>query len=70
MLVTDLGGRFTEITGNDVAGALLEFAATENATQLVVARSGRGRLHRLLRGSTLDDILRRAEAIDVHVIAP
>jgi two-component system sensor histidine kinase KdpD len=68
-LVADLGGSFTEITGGEVPSALLAFAAAENATQLVVAGSRHSRLHQWLRGSMLNEILRRAGPIDVHVIA-
>ncbi|MFJ9367099.1 DUF4118 domain-containing protein [Nocardia sp. NPDC101769] len=68
-LTADLGGSFTEITGNDVPSALLAFAATENATQLVLARSRRGWLRRWLHGSITYEVLRRAGPIDVHIIA-
>ena len=38
-LLEEMGGRFVEIAGADVADALVRFAISENATQLL-ARSG------------------------------
>ena len=49
-LVEDLGGSYHSVVGDDVATALVEFARAENATQLVLGTSRRGRLERFLTG--------------------
>ena len=43
-LVASLGGTFQEVPGDDVAEALLRFARAQNATQIVLGASRRGRL--------------------------
>lgn len=68
-LIMDLGGDYHQMRGPDVAEAIVEFAASHHATQLVVGASRRNRWDRLLRGSVIEDILRRAGPIDVHVIS-
>ena len=68
-LVTEVGGAYREVSGDDVAGALLRFAKSENATQLVVGASGQSRWNEVVRGSVINDILRASGTLDVHVIA-
>jgi two-component system, OmpR family, sensor histidine kinase KdpD len=67
-LLADLKGTYTEITGADVPSALLNFAAAENATQLLLARSGHRRVYQFAHGSVTSEVIRRAGPIDVHVI--
>jgi two-component system sensor histidine kinase KdpD len=67
-LLEDLGGTYHEIVGSDVAPALTGFARSEEATQLVLGASGRSRWAELLRGSVINEVLRHADGIDVHVI--
>jgi len=68
-LLDELGGRYTEVTGVDVAESLVDFARAENASQLVVGASARSRLAELTRGSVINRIVRDAAPIDVHVIS-
>jgi two-component system, OmpR family, sensor histidine kinase KdpD len=68
-LVAELGGTYTELTGADVASALLGFAAAENVTQLLLAQSQRGWLRELTHGSVIYEVIRRAGPVDVHVIS-
>jgi two-component system sensor histidine kinase KdpD len=68
-LVHDLGGSYHELAGADVAGSLVAFADAERATQLVLGTSGRSRLTRLRSGSIIDEVIRRAGRVDVHVIS-
>ena len=67
-LTEDLGGTFHTVVGDDVASAVLEFARSVNGSQVVVGASRRGRLSRVLRPSTVDDIVRESGDIDVHVV--
>jgi two-component system sensor histidine kinase KdpD len=69
-LVASLGGSFQQVPGDDVAETLLRFARAENATQMVLGASRRGRLLTLLAGkSTPTRLARRAEHIDVHLVS-
>jgi two-component system sensor histidine kinase KdpD len=68
-LLAHLGGRYLEVSGGDVAQALLDAARSEGATQLVLGASGRSRLAALLSGSVINGVLRGAGPIDVHVIS-
>jgi two-component system, OmpR family, sensor histidine kinase KdpD len=68
-LLAELGGAFTEVTGADVATALISFAVAEDATQLVLASSRHSWLYHLTHGSVTTEVIRRAGPIDVHVIS-
>ena len=68
-LVTQLGGTYREVVGDDVAAALIEFARAERVTQIVLGVSRQNRWHRLVRGSVVDRVARHADSFDVHVIA-
>src|SRR5207249_6896337 len=50
-LLQELGGTYHEAVGSDPAAALVGFARSENATQLVMGASRRSRAQELLRGS-------------------
>jgi len=67
-LTEDLGGSFHTVVGEDVAGAVLDFARSVNGTQVVVGTSRRGRISTALRPSTADYIVRDSGDIDVHVV--
>ena len=68
-LVHDLGGEYHELSGADVASALVAFARAENATQLVLGASLRSRWAEVTRGSVINRVLRLSGPIDVHVIS-
>ncbi|MGW7817652.1 ATP-binding protein [Streptomyces puniciscabiei] len=66
-LVEDLGGSYHSVVGDDVAVGLVEFARAENATQLVLGTSRRGRLQRFLTGpGTGETVTELSGDIDVH----
>ena len=72
-LVQDLGGSYHLVAGEDPAAALLDFARSVNATQIVVGipRSGglAGLLAGLRGGRTGARVVRGAGAIDVHIVS-
>jgi two-component system sensor histidine kinase KdpD len=69
-LLDDLGGRYVEVVGADVAPALVQVARAENATQLVMGATHRSRLNEFVRGSVINSVIRAAGgSLDVHVIA-
>lgn len=65
--VEDLGGSYHQVVGGDVASTLVEFARAENATQLVLGASRRGRLARFVTGlGTGESVVALSGDIDVH----
>ncbi|HTD50656.1 MAG TPA: ATP-binding protein, partial [Acidimicrobiia bacterium] len=68
-LLSELGGRYAEVTGTDVANALVEFARAENASQLVLGATRQSRWSELARGSIINRVIRSAGDIDIHVIS-
>lgn len=70
-LVVELGGVYKEVLGADVASSLVQFARSENATQIVLGASQQSRWARLRNGSIINSIITNSgESIDVHVISP
>ena len=68
-LVEDLGGSYHSVVGDDVATALVEFARAENATQLVLGTSRRGRLERFVTGrGTGETVVELSGDIDIHMV--
>jgi two-component system, OmpR family, sensor histidine kinase KdpD len=68
-LLEEMGGTYHETAGNDIAAALVEFARSENATQLILGASRRSRATELIRGSVINRAVRLSGPIDVHVIS-
>jgi two-component system, OmpR family, sensor histidine kinase KdpD len=68
-LLGELGGHYHEIVGDDAGDEMVRFARSENATQLVLGTSRRGRFDELFRGSIINSAIRASPDIDVHVVA-
>jgi two-component system sensor histidine kinase KdpD len=67
-VLSALGGSYQEVSGADIARALVRFAETHNATQIVLGASRRSRWVELTRGSIINDVNRLTHDIDVHII--
>ncbi|MGH4036165.1 ATP-binding protein [Actinomycetota bacterium Odt1-20B] len=68
-LAEDLGGSYHSVVGDHVPTALVEFARAENATQLVLGTSRRGRIERFLTGSGIGETtVALSDGIDVHMV--
>jgi two-component system sensor histidine kinase KdpD len=68
-LVESLGGSYHQIVSDDVPEALVDFAHTVDATQLVIGVSRRGRLAAALTGPSVGtEVIRRSGDIDVHIV--
>ncbi|WP_375385000.1 ATP-binding protein [uncultured Microbacterium sp.] len=68
-LVEKLGGSYHQIVGDDIPTALVEFARSVNATQLVLGVSRRSRLSALVTGPGIGaTIIRESGDIDVHIV--
>jgi two-component system sensor histidine kinase KdpD len=67
-LVEDLGGSYHEVVGDDIPEALLDFARSAEATQLVIGTSRRSRWARALRSGIGAEVVARSGEIDVHIV--
>ncbi len=68
-LVEKLGGTHHEIIGDDIPRALVDFAKSVNATQLVIGVSRRGRIRAALSGPGIGaTVIRESGDIDVHIV--
>ncbi|MEU9047679.1 MULTISPECIES: DUF4118 domain-containing protein [unclassified Kitasatospora] len=69
-LLRELHAGYVEVSGSDVARALVDFARTESATQILLGPSSRSRLRELVSGSVINRVIRLAGPIDVRVLPP
>src|SRR3954469_11937443 len=67
-LVESLGGTYHQVVGDDVSAALLEFARSVDATQLVLGTSRRSRWARALRSGIGAQVIADSGEIDVHIV--
>ncbi|MDU5017559.1 MAG: ATP-binding protein [Corynebacterium sp.] len=67
-LAQDVGARLHQVTGDSVPEALLNFARSVNATQLVLGVSPRRRLGVHWRGTVAEAVLRDSGKIDCHIV--
>jgi two-component system, OmpR family, sensor histidine kinase KdpD len=65
----DLGAEPVRVQGGDIARALMRVAHDRNVGSIVIGHSRHGRLHEVLRGSIVQNLLRLAVDVDVHVVA-
>ena len=56
-LLQQLGGRYAEVTGTDVADALVRFARAENSTQIVLGATQRSRWAEMTKGSVINRVI-------------
>jgi two-component system, OmpR family, sensor histidine kinase KdpD len=57
------------VQGSDISKALVQVAHDKNVGGIIIAHSRHSRLHELLRGSIVQNLLRLAGDVDVHVVA-
>ncbi|MEV8368431.1 DUF4118 domain-containing protein [Microbacterium sp. NPDC064584] len=68
-LIESLGGTYHQVVGDDIPRALVDFARSVNATQLVIGVSRRGRLKAALTGPGIGaTVIRESGDIDVHIV--
>ena len=69
-LVETLGGTYHQVVSERAAPALVEFARSVQATQLVIGVSRRSRVERIFGGAgTGGSVVRLAGDIDVHIVS-
>ncbi len=68
-LAESMGGSWHQVVGDDVATAILDFARVENATQILLGASRRGRWEAFLSGEGIGArVTRLSGKIDVHLV--
>lgn len=68
-LAEDLGATVVTLAGRDVAETLATFAREQRITQMVIGHPQKGRWEEILRGSTVNRILRLCRTVDILVVA-
>jgi two-component system sensor histidine kinase KdpD len=68
-LVRDLGGELQVIDADDPVEGVLGLAYRQFVTQIVIGEPLRSRWQEMLRGSFVNELIRKADDIDIHVIA-
>jgi two-component system sensor histidine kinase KdpD len=68
-LAEQSGGEAVTLPGDKIVDEVLAYSAAQNVTQIVIGKSDRSRWFEVLHGSVVHDLVRRAGAISVHVVA-
>jgi two-component system sensor histidine kinase KdpD len=70
-LAERLGGEGMTVPSNahNIADDVIDFAHSNNVTQIVIGKTSRSRWFEILHGSVVHDLVRRSGNISVHVIA-
>ena len=68
VMTEDMGGTFHSVVGDDTATAILDFAKAENATQVLIGASRRGRLSTLANPGIGEIVIAESGDIDVHIV--
>lgn len=68
-LTESMRGSFHQIASENIPEAILDFARSVNATQVVLGVTSKGRWRRLLQGESIaSKVTRLSEEIDVHMV--
>ena len=67
-MAEDMGGTFHTVVGDEVSTAILDFARAENASQILIGASRRGRISTLLRPGVGEVVIAESGDVDVHIV--
>jgi two-component system sensor histidine kinase KdpD len=68
-LCAELDGEFIDVSADNVAAGIIEFARAHQITFIVMGQSARGRMDEVLRGSIVNRIMRETRNIDMVIVA-
>lgn len=68
-LAQELGAQTQTLPANDIVTALMDFARAHNITKIIAGKPVRPRWQEILRGSTVDRLMRASGNVDVYVIS-
>ena len=67
-LAEELGGKVFRLTGIDIAEEIVSFAKSKNISLIVIGHSERSRIEAWIRGSVVNEIIRKGSPIQVLVV--
>lgn len=67
-LARQLGAEVISLKGKSVSRELAKFASARHITQILIGHSNRTRIEKILRGSTVNKLLKQTKNIEVHII--
>lgn len=67
-LAVDLGAETITLTGNDIAGELLELAKKRNVSQILIGKSLHTAFWERIHSSIADNIIRRSRGVGIYII--
>lgn len=67
-LAKQLGADIITLKGKSVSAELSKFASEHHITQILIGHSNRTKIEKLLRGSTVNKLLKQTKNIEVHII--
>ncbi len=68
-LAEELGAKVVRISGRTIPETVIQFAHSQNITQIIVGKPHRPRWQEVFGAPVIDEILRRSGSIEVHVIS-
>jgi two-component system sensor histidine kinase KdpD len=68
-LAEELGAEVVSLRGASAVDTILEYARAQNITKIIVGKPLQPRLKEILRGSFVDQLVRKSGPIDVYVIS-
>ena len=68
-LTRSLDGEYVELEGESAAQEIIRFSGGADATLLIMGQSARSRFQEIVRGSTINRIMRETKGIDIVVVA-
>lgn len=67
-LAEELGGKLFRLTGLEIANEIVSFAKSKNVNLIVIGHSERSRIEAWIRGSVVNEIIRKGSPIQVLVV--
>jgi two-component system sensor histidine kinase KdpD len=67
-LAEDLGAEVLRVKSHDIASTLVEIARERQVTQIVLGQPARRWWEEMLRGSTVNRIMRMGTKVDIHIV--
>jgi two-component system, OmpR family, sensor histidine kinase KdpD len=67
-LAEELGAKSTNLPGRSVSETIIHYARRHNITKIIIGKSQRSPWLELLRGSVVDQLIRRSGPIDIYLV--
>lgn len=67
-LAEELNAKFVSLSGNNIANEIAEFSRKNNVTLIIAGLSYRSRIQELIKGSVLNELVKKAKPINVLIV--